>query len=119
MCSFAGACLSRLRSDPLGKQIPRLFQPAHQRQHGDQLQPPQQLGTAGGGSPKPNSAAFLGEAFPHGLEEEHPEHPMGCPPIWDSALLAHSLLTPRQIASLRQFRDSAQQERGWSNPSLI
>jgi len=66
--------------------------------------------------PQTNSAAFLAEALPHGLDEEHPGHPMGCPPIWDSALLAHSLLTPQQIASLRQFRDSTQQEWGRSNP---
>lgn len=96
VCSYAGARLSQQRSDPSVKQMPWLFQPTHQRRHGARPQPAQQVGTAGSGSPKPNLAAFLGEAFPHGLEAESPGQPVGCPPIWDSALLAHSLLTPQQ-----------------------
>lgn len=118
-CFYAGARLSQLRSDPLEKQMPRFFQPVRQKRHGAWLQPAQQLGTAGGASPKPNSAALLGNVFPHSLEEEHPGHPMGCPPIWDSALFAHSLLTTWQIASLRQQKESSHQEWGWPNPSLI
>lgn len=77
--------------------------------------------------PNPNSAAFLGQVFPHGLEAEHPGCPMSCTLIWDNALLTHgdeliiktSLLISQQIASLRSFKESTQQEWGWSNPFVI
>lgn len=53
--------------------------------------------------PHPTQLFFLGEAFPRVLGAEGPGHPTGCSPIRGSALLAHSLLTPQQIASLRSL----------------